>query len=461
VPGGAPVSVARVAGLRVAYGRRGPEALGGLDLEVGAGEVVLLEGPSGAGKTTLLRALAGLTAEFHGGRAGGVVEVCGHDALRGGAGAVAGSAALAFQDPEAQAVMARVGRDVAFGPENLGLPRDEIARRVAWALGRAEAAHLAPRPVHALSGGERQRAALAAVLAMRPRLLLLDEPTSQLDEASAAAVLARVRALADDHGWAVVLAEHRADRARPHADRVLALPGPPAPPAPAPPPGGTAPGPVRARLEGLRAGHGGRPVLSGVALDLHAGTVTALTGPNGSGKTTLLRVLAGLHRPDAGRVVLDGDDVTALPAELRVPRVALVPQAPGRHLLCERVDDEVALGLRLAEVPARERRRRVDATLAQHGLLHLAARHPLDLSVGERERVAIAAAAVLRPGVLALDEPTRGVDPGARHRLGALLRAHARDGHAVVVATHDPGFVRSWCDREVALAAPAPAPVPA
>ncbi|HWH14020.1 MAG TPA: ABC transporter ATP-binding protein [Miltoncostaeaceae bacterium] len=452
------MSVARVADLHFRYGRTGPEVLHGIDLEVAAGEVVLLEGPSGCGKSTLLRALGGLLGDFHGGRLAGAVEVAGRDGLRSGAPGLAREAALAFQDPEAQAVMARVRADVAFGPENLGLPRQEIAARVDWALAEAEAAHLAARPVHALSGGERQRAALAAVLAMRPRLLLLDEPTSQLDEGAAAGLMARVRALADA-GWAVVLAEHRGDRARGHADRIVRLPSqaPGAPPPPAAAAGVA--GPPRARLLGIRAGHPGRPVLDAFDLELAAGTVTALTGPNGSGKSTALRVLAGLHAPDAGRVELDGTDVTRLAAELRVPRVALVPQAPGRHLLCERVDEELGYGLRATGVGARARRARVAAALRAHAIAHLAGRHPLDLSVGERERVAVAAAAVLRPAVLALDEPTRGVDGRGRQRLGALLRAHADAGGAVVVATHDPGFVRDWCDARVALRALRPVAV--
>jgi energy-coupling factor transport system ATP-binding protein len=357
---------------------------------------------------------------------------------------------MVFQDPEGQAVLGGVARDVAFGLECAAVPAREIPGRVAEALEGAGALHLRERAIATLSGGERQRVALASVLAARPAVLLLDEPTSQLDDDAAAALMATLRALAGA-GVAVVVAEHRADRARGAADRVVAVragrlaePGPPS--APAAPPAPVAAGPARAALEGVRASHGGRAVLSGLDLELRAGEVTAIAGPNGSGKSTLVRVLAGLHRPDAGRVVLDGADVTALPAERRVALLGTVGQDPGRHLLTERVRDEV--GLALGRRPARGR---VDAALAELGLEGLADRHPLELSVGQRERVALAAILVTRPGVIALDEPTRGMDPGAKARLGALLRRRAAEGAAVLVVTHDAAWADGVADRRLVM----------
>jgi energy-coupling factor transport system ATP-binding protein len=208
-------------------------------------------------------------------------------------------------------------------------------------------------------------------------------------------------------------------------------------------------------------------VLRGAGLALRAGRVTILRGPNGSGKSTLLRVLAGLHRPEAGRVRVAGRDVTELPAERRFPEVGLVGQDPGRHLLTERVDDEVGFALARLPLPAAERRRRVAEALEQLDLAPLAGRHPLDLSVGQRERVALAAILAARPRVIALDEPTRGMDPGRKAALAALLRARAAEGAAVVVATHDAGFARAAGDVALEMAggsarpAPVPAPAPA
>jgi energy-coupling factor transport system ATP-binding protein len=439
-------------GLRFAYGGAPGPALDGVDLDVRAGEVLLLEGPSGGGKSTLLRALCGLVPHFHGGRFGGRVRVGSLDTMRADPAVVCRAAGMVFQDPEAQAVLGGVARDVAFGLECAAVPAGEIPGRVAEALAGAGALHLRERAIAGLSGGERQRVALASVLAARPAVLLLDEPTSQLDEAAAADLMATLRALAAA-GTAVVMAEHRADRARGAADRIVAVRGgrladagpPPAPPSPPPP---VAAGPVRAVLDGVRAGHEGVAVLDGLDLELRAGEVTTVAGPNGSGKSTLVRVLAGLHRPGAGRVVLDGADVTAVPAERRFPRLGTVGQDPGRHLLTERVRDEV--GLALGRRPPRAR---VDQAMTELGLEALADRHPLELSVGQRERVALAAILVARPGVIVLDEPTRGMDPGAKAGLAALLRRRAADGAAVLVVTHDGAWADGVGDRRMVMAA--------
>ena len=459
-------AVARVDDLRFAYGRASRPALDGVSLAVEAGEVVLLEGPSGGGKSTLLRALAGLVPHFHGGRMSGRVTVDRLDTRRAPPAEIARRAGLLFQDPEGQAVMGTVTRDVAFGPQNQGLPVAEIARRVAWALQAAQAEHLAGRRINTLSAGERQRVALAGVLAGRPRLLLLDEPTSQLDEAAARALVAVLSDLADREGVAVVVAEHRVDRMRPAAHRVLAVregrlaePERPVPTAASPAPAADR-GPAAATLEGVTAGFEEGPVFRSLDLELTPGRLTALVGANGSGKSTLCRVLAGLHAPSAGRVVVGGRDLTTVAAERRFPAVGMVGQDPGRHLLCERVDEEVAYALRRLDVPEAERRRRVAAALAALGLEAMADRHPLELSVGERERVALAAIIVARPGVLVLDEPTRGMDAGRRAALAALARSRAEEGAAVLLATHDPALA-SACHGRVTLGDRAPAPEPA
>jgi energy-coupling factor transporter ATP-binding protein EcfA2 len=268
-----------------------------------------------------------------------------------------------------------------------------------------------------------------------------------------------------------VIAEHRSDRARPVADRLLAVraglladpdPADPVPPArpPRPPDG-----PVRVRMEGIVAGHPGRPVLRGAAMEVRGGEVVTISGANGTGKSTLLRVLAGLHEPEAGGVALDGREVSGVPAERRFPGLVLVAQDPGRHLLAERVDAELAIGMRASPLSPRERRERIGRMLEELDLADVAERHPLDLSVGQRERVALGAVLVADPGVIALDEPTRGMDPARKAALAALLRRRAAAGAAVLVATHDMAFARAVGDRALVMAggvlAPASAPAPA
>ena len=221
------------------------------------------------------------------------------------------------------------------------------------------AAHLADRRLEELSSGERQRAALAAVLAAEPVLLLLDEPTSQLDDEGARRLAAILRAVAD-RGAAVIVSEHRIDRVAPIADRVLSVSGGRVggggaedEPAAAAVPGDT--GAVALSAAGLVARRGGRAVLAGADLEVRRGEAVALVGPNGCGKTTLMRLLAGLDRPEAGRILLAGRDVTAVPPEQRFPTLSLLPQDPGRHLLCERADDEAGLGLTTLGSAARRR----------------------------------------------------------------------------------------------------------
>ena len=412
------------------------EALRDLTLELEPGEVVALLGPSGGGKSTLLRALAGLVPHFHGGRFAGRVEVGGLDTRRVRPADLAGTVATLFQDPEDQAVFTRVAAEVQFGLENLGTPPAEIVPRAEEALAAVGALHLAERPVAELSGGELQRVCLASTLALRPRLLLLDEPTSQLDPEGAVAAIE----LARDSGAAVVLSEQRPERVLEAADRVLFLAGgrlvdevpdawlPREAVVPDADPGGV---PV-CRLEEVSFAYGQVPVVEARSLQVGRGEIVALVGPNGSGKTTLAKLATGLLEPQAGRVVRDG-------------RACYLSQDPGRYLVRERADEEVALAVG-------DDLERARAALAQVGLAGFDERHPRDLSSGERERLALAAVLVAQPDLLVLDEPTRGVDPPRKDELAALLRAQA-PRRGTLVVTNDLVFAGEVADRCISTVA--------
>jgi energy-coupling factor transport system ATP-binding protein len=422
------VALARLDRVRFSYpGAAGP-ALDDVSFELASTEVVLLLGRSGSGKSTLLRCLSGLVPHFHGGRFEGVVTVCGLDTRRHRPLQLAGQVATVFQDPEDQVVLSRVVNEVTFGLENLGVAPKEILPRAREALDAVGAGHLEDRLVHELSGGEMQRVCVASALALAPKVLLLDEPTSQLDPDGAALVLD----LARERGAAVVVAEQRPAPVLELCDRALfvedgrfadEIPSAwietPEPPEPA------EAGELVASLRDVA--FLGR--LASRDLDLRRGEIVAVVGPNGSGKTTLAKIAAGLLEPTSGLVQRHG-------------RASYLSQDPGRYLVRERADEEVALA---ADLP------RAREALREVGLAGLENRHPRDLSSGERERLALATVLVTEPDLLVLDEPTRGVDPERKLAIAELLRRDAR-GRATLVISHDANFVTAVADRVVSLA---------
>jgi energy-coupling factor transport system ATP-binding protein len=462
---------------RVTYrfpGQRGQApltALRDVSVEVEAGEFVVVAGLTGSGKSTFLRAACGLVPHFHGGELEGRVTVAGMDTREHGPGALAAAVGTLLQDPETQVVMGTVRGEIAFPLENRGCSAATIARGVEEAALALGIAHLLDRPTSELSGGELQRVALAAALAGRPELVLLDEPTSQLDPVAGDELIGLLRRLNEEHGTAVLLVEHRLERCLAAADRVLgfeagalAFDGAPrefldwaTPPLRtpaarmfagaglAPLPTGVKEARAELRARGL-AGElrseapppaergrgsalrlrgvwhelsGGRAILRAVDLDVAPGERVALLGRNGAGKSTLLRHAAGLAKPTRGKVEAAG-------------RVALLAQHPSAYLIHERVCDEAS-----------------PAALARVGLDAFADRHPRDLSGGERQLLALAiVTGGDEPAALLLDEPTRGMDRAHKERLTRFLRETAS---AVLVATHDAEFAAAAADRAILL----------
>ncbi len=452
------------------------------DLHLAPGSFTLVLGPTGAGKTTFLRCLNGLIPHAYGGYLTGLVCVDHRPTVAGSPRDLSRIVGTVLQDPEAQQVMETVEREVAFALENHGLPPAIIAQRVSQVLERLGIAHLRRRRLTTLSGGERQRVMLAAALALQPRVLVLDEPTSQLDPPAAADFLAALGALRAE-GTTIVLAEHRLERVLPACTTLLALrPGQPAlagpprailphvplrppvvelglrlgwdplplsaaearahwspPTGPVPSPGRPTPGSVLVRLERLGWTVAGRPILREISGEIYQGQVTALVGPNGAGKTTLLRLIAGLIPPSQGRLVW---------ASGPTRRLGYLPQNPAALLFAPTVRAEVAASRRWQNLPGDGRE-----WLERLELGPLAEADPRDLSVGQRQRVALAAVLATEPALLLLDEPTRGLDPQQKEALGQILRDLAADGRGLLVATHDVEFVARWCDRVLFLEA--------
>lgn len=445
-------------------------ALRDISLRIEPGERVLLLGASGAGKSTLLHGLAGVLGGDEEGEAAGQLLIDGLPAS-----AARGRAGLVLQDPDSQVILARVGDDVAFGCENLGIPRDEIWRRVDAALDAVGLDVPLDRPTKALSGGQKQRLALAGSLAMRPGLLLLDEPTANLDPAGVIEVREAVQRMLQVQRTTLIVVEHRLDVWLPLIDRVIVIgdagsgggviadghpdvvlaaqgerlaqagvwvPGFP-PRHPNPP--SSAPGEalLSARELGV-ARVRGTTVASGVDVDVRAGSALAITGPNGAGKSTLGLTLAGLLPPAAGAVTAtDALAADAGPHPIDwtsrqlLTRIGMVFQEPEHQLLASTVREELAIGPRSLGLSEAEIASRGDELLQRLRLDRLAQANPYTLSGGEKRRLTVAAALATRPRVLILDEPTFGQDARTWQELLAML-ADLRDaGTALVTVTHD------------------------
>ena len=495
-PAGRPVRVeARGWGWRHAGRLRW--ALDDVDLVIERGERVLVLGPSGSGKSTLLHALAGVQGDDDEGEQRGQLLLDGAPA-----GAARGRAGLVLQDPDSQVILARVGDDVAFGCENLGVPRDEIWRRVGEALDAVGLDLPLGHPTSMLSGGQKQRLSLAGALAMRPGLLLLDEPTANLDPAGVAEVRAAVGRVLERTGATFVVVEHRVDVWLGLVDRVVVLggdgrliaDGAPAevlerqrdtllaagvwvPGVPLPVPtvearhadaeagGGSTRGDARVEpiLSGEQLAIGRRRdavVRAGIDVALAEGRSTVLVGPNGAGKSTLALTLGGLLPPLAGRVVASDSLASGLggaPIRWRsrdlLTRIGTVFQEPEHQFVAATVRGEVAVAPRALGLAASEITTRTDEVLARLRLDRLAGANPFTLSGGEQRRLSVASVLVARPRVVILDEPTFGQDRVTWLELVRLLRDLVDDGVTLLSATHDAAFRDVLGDRVLELAA--------
>ena len=459
-------------------------ALSGVDLDIAPGERVLVLGPSGSGKSTLMGGLAGLLGGAEEGEATGTLTVDGVAPAQ-----ARGRVGLLMQDPEAQVVLARVGDDVAFGMENLGVPREEIWPRVADSLNAVGLDVPLHHSTTELSGGQKQRLALASILAMGPGLLLLDEPTANLDPSGVAEVRAAVEAVVERTGATVVVVEHRVDVWASLVDRVIVvadgaiaadgplnevlaqqgdalrergiwLPGDDVAaevgPAPEVTPASSEATPI-ARVADLTIGYNqDAPVRSGIDLTIARGVSTCIVGANGAGKSTFALTLAGLLPPLEGTVEVETSDGTAgdpheWSSKQLLGRMSMVFQEPEYQFLAATVAEELAIGPRAAGMSEAEIAPLVDEHLEALGLTKLARANPMTLSGGEKRRLSVATALISAPELLVLDEPTFGQDRGTWLGLVRLLRAALERGVTLVSITHDPAFVAAMGQRVVDL----------
>lgn len=481
-------------------------ALNNINLEIPEGEFVLLVGGSGCGKSTLIRAIAALVPEFYGGTYEGQVYIHGRETGRIDRRSLVQQVGMVFQDPESQLVMTGVEQEVAFGLENLGLASGLMKRRVMEVTSALALSGCLQSFIPELSGGQKQKVVLASVLAMQPGILILDEPTSQLDPVAGEEILTMVRRLNEENGLTVILVEQRLERCFHLADRVLVMEdgrviqdGSP----------GAVAGwavdnhsPFVPPLAGLFAGAGcpevpltvkqgrkiiqsysfrsdlkkpdrevkptasgaqgvvdiqnlwftyqnGTEALKKVNLEIYPGDFTVIMGANAAGKTTLIKHIIGLLKPGRGRVTVTGRDTKKLSVEELAPIVGYLSQDPNDYLCLPTVREELSFTLKNMGLPDNGISQTILARLAleQYGKVN-----PRDLSAGERQRVALASVLVAGPAVLLLDEPTRGLDYRLKAELGNILKELQARGTAIVVVTHDVEFAAEYA-RDIVLMA--------
>ncbi len=478
-----------VENLSFRYRDRAGTALRNISFEAYPGEVLLIAGASGCGKTTLIRCINGLIPRSYKGELTGRVLIYGEDISRWKLAAISQKVGTVLQDPERQILGIKVLNEVAFGLENLGLPREEILQRVDEALAHLKITHLRERETFLLSGGEKQKVALAGVLAMRPSILLLDEPLASLDPASAVEALETIRALADE-GMTILLVEHRVeDVLRIHPERVMYLEQ----------------GEIRylGSVEGLSqvvnyheiklpaerilerarqdaapseirflpgaSGNGsgkeplvrfenvtfeyepGNEILHGINLEIHRGDVIAVLGPNGAGKTTFVKHAIGLLKPKSGRVLVNGKDTRQASVAEIASTLGYVFQSPSHMLFAPTVREELGFGPTNLKHPKDQIEQEVKEALRIVNLSEYEQDPPLALSFGQQKRVSIAAILAMQSRILVMDEPTAGQDyRNYMNFMDAILQMPGFE--AVLFITHDVDLAVVYANRVLLFA---------
>jgi len=490
------------------------KALKNISFEVNKGQIIAVLGANGAGKTTLCHHLTGIIPNIYQGTTEGKVLVAGMNVSDHPVYELAQKISFVTQDPEGQLINPDVLMEVAFGPENLGVPRDQIMQRAKWALEAVGLQGLESRSPSELSGGQKQRLVLAAGLSMEPELLVLDEPTSQLDPIGTAEVLDSLVHLKEQYGMTTILTTHASEEVLRIADRSIVLnkgemvaegdprtvfskvnlldsvgvqvpqvamlgyklaPQNPIPmtleegkelltnilqhkhlvqnlPKPSTPNAPTG-SPVLECIDLSYTYPGFPPVeaLTAVNLKIHRGEMIAIIGQNGSGKTTLVKQFLKLLKPTKGQVLLNGKDIQALTTGQLATSIGLALQNPDEQLFTISCQKEVEFGLRNLKLPENEIKTRVDEALGFVGLQEQWDTFPFRLSFGDRRSLTVAAVIAMRPDIIVMDEPTTAQDYLGRHRIARLGKKLNESGHTVIMITHDMNLVTQYADRTVVM----------
>lgn len=471
------------------------KVLDNVTLEIPPGTLTLVTGASGSGKSTLLRCINGLVPHFSGGIISGNIRVFGLDPIKEGVEIMSESVGFVFQEPEAQFVFDIVENEIVFSLENMGLPRAEMELRLIDVLQQLKLMDLRYKNVNKISGGEKQKIVIAGALVTHPKVLILDEPTSQLDPISADEVLRFIIDLKTRLNLTVLISEHRLERLLPYADLMINMTadqvvklGEPAdilstmeqvPPiieiarkfgiVPLPLSLETFPNLAEDRLgaaivsrqaisgtgqkpilkiEHLSTSFNHEPVLRDISLDIQHGEILVVMGPNGAGKTTLLRSILKLI-PSSGDIYIGKNLIKDLQLSQIIKQIAYLPQNPNDLLFAETIFDE--LDITLNNHSQKMNKAEIAEFLDHFGLGEKGNRYPRDLSVGERQRTALAAITVHQPQIIFLDEPTRGLDYHAKRTLSDLFHRWRDLGKTVMLVTHDVEFAAHLADRVVIL----------
>ncbi|MDX9798310.1 MAG: energy-coupling factor transporter ATPase [Bacteroidales bacterium] len=477
-----------------------------INVMVDEGEFLVITGPSGGGKSTFLRSINGLIPNFYGGKISGEVLVKGKNVSKTPTNQMSESVGMVFQDPENQLVSNQVEREIAFGMENLCFPKEIMKKRIEESLDAVNISRLRDKTIHELSGGQKQKVAIASALATHPEVLLLDEPTSELDPGSAESVLNVIEKINDELGLTIILVEHRLERVIHHVDRMLMIDsgkilydGSPRKlksnnvkdwKVGMPPVTRLAlnfekemmnkemPLTVKEARLSLKevltnpknkvtwekkesskkvtlsmdkvffSYDGEKDVLKDISFNVFEGDMITLMGKNASGKTTLVKLMNGLIKPRKGKILLFGKKISDYPLEELIQKVGIVFQDPNLHLFNDTVQKEVEFVLRNLKVDENLIKKKTEGILKYFKIYQYKNSYPHDLSGGERQRVALASVLVSDPEILILDEPTRGMDYYLKRELISYLREKAK---TVIMITHDIETAAEFSNRVILL----------